>query len=76
MMVVSLQRHRNRRVVAVVKELLALADDGDLHSLAFVAKLGRKDHRAGVVGDYEDHPTEAVYAAARLKHQLLHEDDE
>lgn len=71
MQVVPLQRARNTKVVAVVKELLELADDGDLQGLTFVAKLGRKDHRAGVVGDYEQNPAEAVYAASRMKQQLL-----
>lgn len=76
MRVVDLHRSRNIRVVAVVKELLELADDGDLQGLTFVAKLGRKDHRAGVVGDYENDPAEAVYAALRLKRQLLADDED
>lgn len=74
MRVVQLQRERNTRVVAVVKELLDLAAQGDLQSLAFVAKLGRKDHRAGVVGDYEENPAEAVYAAVRMKRRLTDDD--
>jgi hypothetical protein len=74
MRVVALQRHRNRKVVAVAKELLQLAEEGALHGLTFVAKFGRKDHRAGVVGDYQRSPEEAVYAALRMKQQLLNED--
>jgi hypothetical protein len=59
----------------VVRELLELADDGDLQGLTFVAKLGRQDHRAGVVGDYEESPEEAVFATLRMKQQLLEEDE-
>lgn len=71
MRVIDLQRHRNRKVVAVARELLAMAEDGDLRALSFVAKLGPNDHRAGVVGEYQDSPAEAVLAALRLKRRLL-----
>lgn len=73
MRVVSLDRFRNRKVVAVARELLQLAEQGDLQGLSFVAKFGRSDHRAGVVGDYQQNRAEAVYAAMRMKRQLLEE---
>lgn len=76
MQVVAIQRRRNAKVVAVAKELLELAERGGLHGLSFVAKFGRRDHRAGVVGDYEDNPAEAVYAAARMKRHLLEDDED
>jgi hypothetical protein len=74
MRVVSLQKHRNKKVVAVTRELLELAECGTLQGLSFVAKLGPRDHRAGIVGAYTERPEEAVYAAVRMKKQLL--DDE
>lgn len=75
MQVVSLHGYRNRRVVAVARELLDLAERGGLHGLTFVAKLGPRDHRTGLVGEYENHPEQAVYAAARLKKRLLDDDE-
>ena len=74
MRVVELRRCRNRRVVAVAKELLQLAEDGDIDGLVFVVKLGPRDHRAGIVGEYQKHPEEAVFAALRMKNLLLEEE--
>jgi hypothetical protein len=74
MHVVELRRHRNRKVVAVAKEIVALAEGGDLHGIAFVLMLGPQDHRAGIVGEYQRHPAEAILAALRLKQRLLSED--
>jgi hypothetical protein len=74
MRVVSLDRFRNRKVVAVARELLQLAEQGDLQGLTFVAKFGRADHRAGIVGDYQRSRAEAVYAALQMKRQLLDEE--
>lgn len=73
MRVVPLQARRNRKVVGVAKELLQLAETGCLHGLTFVAKLGPRDHRAGVVGDYRQRPEEAIIAVLRLKQKLLSE---
>ncbi len=73
MQVVELRRYRNQKVVAVVKELLTLAEDGDLRGLSFVVKLGARDHRVGVVGEYRQHPEEALLAALRMKQKLLSE---
>lgn len=74
MQLVDLQRRRNRKVVAVARELLDLAEAGDLQGLSFVAKLGRQDHRAGVVGDYQQDPQAAVYATLRMNRHLLDDD--
>lgn len=71
MRVVQLQRRRNSEVVAVARELLQLAEDGSLQGLTFVVKLGRRDHRAGLVGDYQENPEEAAYAALQMKRRLL-----
>lgn len=62
---------QNAQVVAAVRELLELAEAGSLQGLTFIAKLGRRDHRAGLLGDYRESPQEALIAAIRLKEQLL-----
>jgi hypothetical protein len=74
MHVVQMAQYRNRRVVAVARELLELAEAGGLHGQIFVAKLGPRDHRAGIVGDYEEHPEQAVFAAGRLNQRVLAEE--
>lgn len=74
MHVVELRRYRNRKVVAVAKDIVTLAEAGDLHGIAFVLMLGPHDHRAGIVGEYQRHPAEALLAALRLKQRLLSED--
>lgn len=76
MQLVDLQRRRNRKVVAVARELLDLAEAGDLQGLSFVAKLGHQDHRAGIVGDYRQDPQAAVYATLRMNRHLLDDDDQ
>lgn len=57
----------------MAREMLELAESGTLQGLAFVAKLGPRDHRAGIVGAYTERPEEAVYAAAKMKKELLEE---
>lgn len=74
MQVVELRRHRNRQVVAVVRELLALAEEGDVHGLTFAVTLGPRDHRVGVVGIHRKNPAEALLAVLRMKKNLLSED--
>ncbi len=64
-------RKRNRDTVAVVKELLQLAESGQATGIAFVVKLGRNGHHAGIEGDYRRNPEEALPAASRLKAQIL-----
>jgi hypothetical protein len=70
MNLVRLSEYRNRELVAVLKELLNLAEDGHASGMAFVVKIG-KTHRGGLAGDYRRNPDEGLSAAARLKHQLL-----
>lgn len=60
----------------MARELLILAEEGDLQGLTFIAKIGARDHRAGIVGDYLRHPAEALLATLRLKKRLLDEDEE
>jgi hypothetical protein len=71
--VVSLQRHRNRALVAVCRELLQHAEDGDLQGLCFVGKFGRGDHRAGLAGDYKRNPSEALTATFMMERFLTDE---
>lgn len=75
MQVVAVRKRRNEQLVAVAKELLELAEAGDLHGMAFVIKLGLRDHRPGLAGDYQGHPEEALYATLKMKKSLLDEEN-
>jgi hypothetical protein len=68
---VSLAEFKNRELVAVLKELLQLAENGQATGLAFVVKIGRRSN-CGLSGDYRRSPEEALSAAVRLKEHLLH----
>jgi hypothetical protein len=68
---VSLTEYKNRELVAVLRELLELAEGGAAHGLAFVVKLGRGDHRAGMAGDYKRRPEEALSATFLLERHLM-----
>lgn len=70
MRLVDLAAYRSRGVVAVLKELLELAEHGDVQGLAFVAKFGHREHHAGVVGDYKRSPEEAMTAVFRMERHL------
>lgn len=73
MNIVSLVERRNRELVGVLKELLQLAEDGQIFGHAFVIKLGQGDHRAGVSGDYKRHPAEALTATFLMERKLAGE---
>ncbi len=74
MRVVNLQRYRNKGLVAALRELINLAEKGEVQGLAFVAKFGPHDHRAGSSGDYKRHPEEALAAALKMKQSLLEQE--
>ena len=74
MQVINLQRFRNKGLVAALKELTALAENGQLRGLAFVAKFGPHDHRAGSSGDYKSHPEEALMATLKMEAKLINQD--
>lgn len=57
-------------MVAALKDLITLAEAGGVLGLAFVAKFGPDDHRAGIVGDYRRSPEEAMSATFRLERAL------
>jgi hypothetical protein len=73
MRIVHLGKYRNRDLVAVVRALLDLAEEGTATGLAFVVKLGQADHRGGMAGDYRRHPDEALSATFRLERLLMQE---
>jgi hypothetical protein len=68
---VHIREYRNRGLVAVLKELTQLAEDGHINGLAFVVKVGRRGHKPGLAGDYRRNPSEALTAAVRLQDTLL-----
>lgn len=74
MRVVSLVGYKNRELIAVLKDMLQLAESGQATGLAFVLKAGRKRHWSGLTGDYARNPEEALSAALRLKERLMSED--
>ena len=76
MNVVRMQEFRNRELVGVLRELLQLAERGSVSGMAFVVKVGRAAHRAGLTGDYSRNQDEALSAVVRLKERLLHQDQE
>jgi hypothetical protein len=71
MKLVNLSAHKNREVAAVLRELLEHAENGELQGFAFVAKMGHRDHRAGLTGDYRRHPEEALSATFLLERHLM-----
>lgn len=75
-----LDEYRSRELVAVLRELTMLAEDGIATGLAFVVKVGQRDHRAGAVGDYKRRPEEALSATFRLerllRQDLIHDTEE
>lgn len=71
MHVVNLAEYRNRGVISALEELLALAKNGDIQAVVFVAKFGPHDHRAGATGDYKRHPEEAISATLIMKLKLV-----
>jgi hypothetical protein len=74
MQVVNLRRYRNKGLVAALKELITLAESGQVQGLAFVVKFGPHDHRAGSSGDYKSHPEEALMATLKMKQSLVNQD--
>lgn len=76
MQVVSLVQYKNRELIAVLKELLQLAESGQAQGLAFVVKVGRRRHYSGLTGDYSRSPDEAIPAVVRLKETLLQQEPE
>lgn len=70
MNVVNLSEHRNRDVAEVLRELLELAENRQIHGLAFVVKVGPGDNRAGLAGEYRRHPEKALKAAVLLERHL------
>lgn len=71
MHVVSLEQFRNQKLVAVLRELLELAEEGEIQGLVFVAKFGAGDHRAGAAGDYKRKPEEALSATFTMERYLM-----
>lgn len=71
MKLVELGEYKSRKIVAALNELVALAASGNLRGLAFIAKLGPGDHRAGVIGDYQASPEEALSATFRMERHLM-----
>lgn len=70
MQLVNLAEYRSSDVVKTLRELLDLAEDGQIYGLVFVCKLGPNDHRAGRAGAYKRAPEQALPATYMLKDYL------
>lgn len=70
MHLVYLSRYKNREVVKVLEEMLALARAGELSGLAYVIKTAPAEHSAGAAGDYRRHPEQALSATFALERHL------
>lgn len=73
MRVVDLVAYRSHEVVSALEELLVLAKAGDVTALAFIVQVGTQQHKAGLSGNYQRRPGEAIPALLTLKHRLLQE---
>lgn len=67
--VLELKPYRSREVIEALKEMLALAEEGEIDGLCFVAKVGN-NHQAGVVGEYKRSATDALRATFKLERFL------
>lgn len=67
---VNLAQYRSSDVVETLRDLLAIAERGEMSGIVFVCKLGAHDHRAGRAGDYKRHPEQALSVTFVLKHYL------
>lgn len=70
MKLIDLEQYRRKEVVDALKVLLAAAEAGQIQGLAYVAKVGPEDHRAGTVGVYHRHPEKALQATFALERHL------
>jgi hypothetical protein len=73
MTVIKLRKHVNQELVDILKELVGMAEYGELEALAMVFKLSKDEHKAGVFGDYKLRPVEGLQAALILENRLCKE---
>lgn len=70
MHVIQMSKFRNRDVEERLKELLALAQQGQIEGLAYVMHTAGDQHLAGMVGEYKRHPEKALQATFMLERHL------
>lgn len=70
MQLVSLENHKREKLAATVRALLDMVESGEVSGVAWVAKFGPFDHRAGAAGDYGRSPTEALSATFMMERKL------
>lgn len=70
MNVVHLRQKRNREMVRLLEGLLEDARAGCIQGVAFVIKLGPDKHEAGIAGDYERHPEQAMQGVFAIERHL------
>jgi hypothetical protein len=57
----------------MLKELILLAETGELKGMAIVLKFSQTDHKAGIFGDYRQSPIEALQATLVMENKLCKE---
>lgn len=67
--VTQLRAYRNREVVETLREMLALAEAGEIDGHCFVIKIGNV-HKAGTTGCYHREGAEALRATFALEKHL------
>lgn len=70
MNVVHLRQRRNREMVKLLEGLLEDAKTGCVQGVAFVIKLGPDKHEAGIAGDYEKYPEQAMQGVFAIERHL------
>lgn len=66
--VTTIAEWRNRETVAVIRELLAKAEAGEVLGLAFAVNNGEMSHGIGLTGVYREDPIQTLAIAARITH--------
>lgn len=66
----NLANYRNRELVGDLKDMLRMAESGEISAVAVVVKFGPHDHRAGMLGTYKKNPSEALQATFILESKL------
>lgn len=72
MHLINLAEYRSRKIAELLEGMSKLARVGEIRGVAFVAKFGSRDHRAGRAGDYRRNPEEALIAANLLENEIIY----
>lgn len=63
-----IEEWKNRDTILVLKELLEMAESGEVTGLAFSCKIGEVQHGIGLTGDYASDPAQIFAIVSRAQH--------